>query len=160
MFRQLLILVHLLGAIALIGGMFFAYFCLRPAAVEVLDPPKRLPLWSAALRRFLRYMVIAVVLIIATGLAMLLQSGFARAPIGWHVMLALGLVMTAVFVYIHAALYPKLPTHAAAQAWPAAGAVLNDIRRLVAFNLIEGTEQGYPYLRFHSSAVSRSTAAL
>jgi uncharacterized membrane protein len=138
MVRQLLILVHLLGAIAWIGGMFFAYFCLRPAAVEVLDGPQRLSLWSATLRRFLRYMAIAITLILATGLAMLLQSGFASAPIGWHVMLALGLVMTAVFVYVHAALYPRLRTEVAAQAWPAAGRVLNDIRRLVAVNLALG----------------------
>ena len=52
MFRQILLFVHLAGAITWLGGMFFAYFCLRPAAVEVLDPPKRLPLWVATFARF------------------------------------------------------------------------------------------------------------
>ena len=47
MLRQLLILLHLVGVITWVGGMFFAYFCLRPAAVEVLEPARRLPLWSA-----------------------------------------------------------------------------------------------------------------
>jgi uncharacterized membrane protein len=138
MVRQLLILLHLLGAIAWIGGMFFAYSCLRPAAVEVLDPPQRLPLWSATFARFLPYMAIAVVLILATGFAMLAQSGFAGAPLGWHVMLALGLVMAAVFAYIYVGLYPKLRQHATAQAWSAAAAALNSIRRLVALNLVLG----------------------
>ena len=54
MLRQILLFVHLLGAIAWVGGMFFAYFCLRPAAMEVLDPPRRLPLWSATFARFFR----------------------------------------------------------------------------------------------------------
>ena len=36
MLRQLLLLLHLLSAIAWLGGMFFAYYCLRPAAAEVL----------------------------------------------------------------------------------------------------------------------------
>ncbi|HMA06989.1 MAG TPA: hypothetical protein VKP68_03975, partial [Ramlibacter sp.] len=75
MLRQVLILVHLLGAIVWVGGMFFAYFCLRPAAVEVLDPPRRLPLWSATFARFLPYTAIAVVVMLGSGLTMLLQTG-------------------------------------------------------------------------------------
>lgn len=138
MLRQLLILLHLLGAIGWIGGMFFAYFCLRPAALEVLDPPKRLPLWSATFARFLPTMAVAVAVILATGITMLAQSGFAQAPVGWHVMLALGVVMAGVFTYIYAVLYPRLREQAAAQAWPAAAAALNGIRRLVALNLALG----------------------
>jgi len=138
MIRQLLLLVHLLAAMAWIGGMFFAYFCLRPAAAEVLQPPQRLPLWTAAFARFLPYTATAVVLLLATGLAMLLQVGFRNAPIGWNVMFALGLVMAAVFVYVYARLFPALRAHCAAAAWPAAGQTLNQIRRLVAVNLVLG----------------------
>ena len=60
----------------------FAYYCLRPAAAEVLKPPERLPLWAATFARFLPYMAIAVLLLLATGLVMLLQVGFAAAPPG------------------------------------------------------------------------------
>jgi uncharacterized membrane protein len=60
MLRQLLIFLHLAGAIAWLGGMFFAHFCLRPAALEVLDPPKRLPLMAATFARFLPYTAVAV----------------------------------------------------------------------------------------------------
>ena len=138
MLRQLLILLHLLSAIVWIGGMFFAYFCLRPAATEVLEPPKRLPLWVSTFARFLPYAAIAVVVLLATGAAMLAQVGLRQAPAGWHVMLSLGLVMAAVFAYVYLVLYPRLRTLCAASAWPAAAQVLNGIRRLVALNLVLG----------------------
>jgi uncharacterized membrane protein len=138
MLRQFLLLLHLLSAMAWIGGMFFAYFCLRPAAAEVLQPPQRLPLWTATFARFLPYIAVAVALLLATGLTMLLQVGFRNAPVGWHVMFTLGLVMTAVFVVVYARLFPMLRTHCAAAAWPAAGQTLNKIRQLVALNLVLG----------------------
>lgn len=138
MLRQLSVLVHLLAAITWIGGMFFAYFCLRPAAAEVLPPPLRLPLWAATFRRFLRYSAVAVVVLLATGLAMFMQSGPRHAPLGWHVMLTLGFAMAGIFGYVYVALYPELRDHCAAGAWPAAGKTLNRIRQLVALNLALG----------------------
>ncbi len=138
MMRQALILVHLLGAILWIGGMFFAYVCLRPAAAQVLEPPQRLPLWSATFARFLPAAAAAVLALLATGFAMLAQTGFAQAPIGWHLMLALGLLMSGVFAYVHAVLYPKLRSACAEAAWPRAAQALNGIRRLVALNLVLG----------------------
>ncbi len=138
MLRQALLLLHLLAAMAWMGGMFFAYFCLRPSAAEVLEPPKRLPLWLATLGRFLRYMSIAVLLILASGLGMLLPAGFQAAPAGWHVMFALGVVMAGVYAYIHLVLLPRLRAHCAASTWPAAAQVLNAIRKLVALNLAFG----------------------
>ncbi|QTN21594.1 CopD family protein [Rhizobacter sp. AJA081-3] len=138
MMRQALILVHLLGAILWIGGMFFAYVCLRPAAAQVLEPPQRLPLWSATFARFLPAAAVAVLALLATGFAMLAQTGFAQAPIGWHLMLALGLLMSAVFAYVHAVLYPKLRSACAEAAWPRAAQALNGIRRMVALNLVLG----------------------
>lgn len=138
MLRQLLIFLHLAGVIAWVGGMFFAYFCLRPAAVEVLEPAKRLPLWSATFARFLPYTAIAVLVILATGITMLVQAGFRAAPVGWHAMLALGLLMAAVFAYVYLALFPKLRDRSAAADWPVAAQALNSIRRLVALNLVLG----------------------
>lgn len=138
MFRQALIFLHLLAAISWLGGMFFAYFCLRPAAAEVLQPPQRLPLWAATFARFLPAMAVAVLVLIASGLVMLLQVGFRQAPVGLHLMFALGLVMAAVFAHVWLRLFPRLRAHCAASAWPAAGQVLNRIRQLVAFNLALG----------------------
>jgi uncharacterized membrane protein len=136
--RQPLIFLHLLGAMAWIGGMFFAYFCLRPAAGEVLQPPQRLPLWTAAFSRFLPYTAVAVAVLLATGFTLLAQTGFSQAPPGWHAMLALGLVMTAIFAWVYGVLFPALRRDCAAAAWPAAAQTLNRIRRLVALNLVLG----------------------
>lgn len=134
--REILLFLHLLGVIAWVGGMFFAYFCLRPAAAECLEPPKRLPLWAATFRRFLAYTAAAVAAVLFSGLTMLAQAGFSQAPLGWHIMLTLGLVMALIFGYVYLVLYPRLRAHCSASAWPAAAQALNAIRRLVALNLI------------------------
>lgn len=138
MLRQLLIFLHLLSAMAWIGGMFFAYFCLRPAAAEVLEPPQRLPLWLATFSRFLPYMSIAIAIILASGISLLLATGMHLAPAGWHIMLTLGIIMAAIFIYVYLALYPKLRTHCASSTWPEAAKILNKIRQLVALNLVLG----------------------
>ncbi len=87
-----LVFAHLAGAIVWLGGMVFAHFALRPAAVLVLEPPVRLPLMAQALGRFFRLVAVAVVAIVVSGWVLLARVGMAHAPVGWHVMLALGLV--------------------------------------------------------------------
>jgi uncharacterized membrane protein len=136
MLRQLLIFIHLAGVVVWVGGMFFAHFCLRPAALKLLEPPQRLPLWAATLGAFLRYTAVAVALILLSGFAILFEVGFKQAPIGWHVMMTLGLVMAGIFAWVYGVLYPRLRRHAEAGAWPEAGAALNGIRRLVTTNLV------------------------
>lgn len=136
--HAVLLLLHLLAAIIWVGGMFFAHFCLRPAALETLQPPNRLPLMEAALRRFFRYVSASVLVLLITGAFMFASVGFQAAPAGWHAMLALGVLMALVFAYIRGVLYPKLRTECAAGAWPAAGKALNSIRHLVAMNLALG----------------------
>jgi uncharacterized membrane protein len=134
--RELLVLLHLLGAITWFGGMWFAYFCLRPAAAKSLNPPERLSLWLATFDYFLRYIAIAVVVIVISGFTLLLQSDLRTVPVGWLVMTALGTVMTTVFGYVYLRLFPKLQAHCLASAWASAAVVMNDIRRLVAVNLV------------------------
>jgi uncharacterized membrane protein len=136
MLRQFLIFFHLAGVVVWVGGMFFAHFCLRPAALKLLEPPQRLPLWTATLGAFLRYTALAVALILLSGFALIFETGFRQAPIGWHVMMGIGLVMAAIFAWVYGMLYSRLRRHAEAGAWPEAGAALNGIRRLVTTNLV------------------------
>jgi len=131
-----LLFLHLTGVVIWVGGMFFAYFCLRPAAAQLLEPAQRLPLWIATFRRFFKITAAAVITILATGLIMLMQVGMKFAPVGWHIMLSTGLLMAFIFVYVYAVLYPKLCKQCDAGAWPIAGATLNTIRKLVGFNLL------------------------
>ena len=49
--HHLLLFVHLAGVIVWVGGMSFAHFCLRPAALA-LPPAQRLALWSGVFGRF------------------------------------------------------------------------------------------------------------
>ena len=130
-----LLFLHLIGVSIWVGGMFFAYFCLRPAAVELLEPPQRLPLWLATFKRFFKVTAVAVAVIVVTGMIMLLQVGFKYAPIGWHIMLTTGLLMTATFIYVYAILYPRLCQQCKASTWPDAGETLNKIRKMVGMNL-------------------------
>lgn len=130
-----LVFVHLVSAIVWLGGMVFAHFALRPAAMQLLEPPARLPLMAQAMGRFFRLVLFAVVAIVLSGGLLLARVGMAQAPVGWHVMLALGLVMATIFAFIVARLYPALRTAVTAQQWPVAAGCLNRIRGLVIFNL-------------------------
>lgn len=130
---------HLLGAVVWVGGMFFAYMALRPAAATLLQPPQRLPLWQATLQRFFFWVWIAVALIVLSSLLMLnLLGGMKGVGPYVHVMLATGVVMMGIFGHVYFAPYQRLTRAVAAQDWPAGGAALGQIRKLVGINLIIG----------------------
>ena len=134
--QALLLFVHLAGVVVWVGGMFFAYFCLRPAALAVLEPPQRLKLWSRVFARFFAWLSPLVVAIGASGLLMFRQHGFAGAPLGWHLMLASGSLMIAIYVYVAMLPFRALKQAVAAEDWPRGGAALNRIRQMVATNLV------------------------
>jgi uncharacterized membrane protein len=136
--ESILKFVHLVAVAVWIGGMFFAHFCLRPAAFELLVPAQRLPLMVAALGRFFRWASLAIVLLWVSGLLRLGQVGMANAPPAWHAMLAVGAVMTLVFGFIAHGVFPKVRKAVEAQALPDAAAGLGRIRSLVALNLVFG----------------------
>ncbi|MCB1960061.1 MAG: CopD family protein [Rhodocyclaceae bacterium] len=131
---HLLLALHLTGVIVWVGGMAFAYTCLRPAAMA-LEPPQRLTLWVGVFRRFFPQVWIAVILILGSGLSMILRVGFAAAPPGWHLMFAIGLLMMAIFAYVWFVPWPRLQRAVAQAAWPAGGTALAQIRKAVAVNL-------------------------
>lgn len=134
----LLLFLHVASVAVWVGGMFFAYVCLRPAAVEVLEPAQRLTLWKKVFERFFPAVWAAVALILVSGLGMLLSVGFAAAPVHWHLMFLTGLVMMAIFVGVVALPYRQFGAAVAAADWPAGGAALGRIRRLVGINLALG----------------------
>ncbi len=136
--QPFLLFLHVAAVVVWVGGMFFAYVCLRPAAVESLDPPLRLTLWMGVFRRFFAWVWGAVGVILLSGLAMLLAVGFAAAPLHWHLMLATGLLMSGVFAYVATVPFAALRAAVAAADWKAGGAALGRIRQLVGFNLALG----------------------
>jgi len=136
---SLLLFVHVLAAAFWVGGMATMHFAVRPAAVATLEPPLRLPLMAAALSRFFVGVSIAIAVLLASGLLMVgLAGGFARVHWSVHAMLAIGLLMMALFLHLRFAPYPRLLRAVAAREWPVAAANLNQIRRLVVVNLMLG----------------------
>ena len=135
-----LLCLHLLAAALWVGGMAVMHFAVRPAAVQMLEPPQRLPFMAAALGRFFAAVNIAIAVLLVSGLGLLhLGGGLAAAHWGVLAMFALGLLMTAVYLHIRLALYPRLQRAVAERTWPQAAAQLNAIRVRVAFNLALGT---------------------
>ncbi|MGE8497727.1 MAG: CopD family protein [Pseudomonas sp.] len=132
--------LHLLAALIWVGGMFFAWMILRPAAVGTLEAPARLTLWVDVFRRFFLWVWIAVVVLPITGVGMLHMgfSGFDTAPRYVHIMIGLYIAMLALFIRVQALQLPELRRAVEAKDWPTAGAALGRIRRLVGINLIIG----------------------
>ena len=132
--------LHVLAALVWVGGMFFAWMVLRPAAMKALEGPARLKLWVEVFQGFFRWVWVAVVLLPVSGVGMLHMhfNGFETAPRYVQVMMGLYVVMTALFIRIQALMLPELRTAVIAQDWPAGAAVLGKIRRLVGINLIVG----------------------
>jgi len=128
--------LHLLAAVVWVGGMFFAYLVLRPSLI-VLEPNQRLLLHTQIFRRFFRAVWHAMPLIVITGFGMIFVflGGMANQSPRIHAMLGLGLIMSALFLYIFFGPYKRFQrtTDKAAMA-----ASLDTIRKLIGVNLILG----------------------
>lgn len=134
------ILLHLLGMVVWVGGMFFAYMALRPAAAKLLEPPQRLTLWAGTFGRFFPWVWVSIVFILGSGLHLIFAKfgGFATTPAHVHSMFGIGLLMMLIFAHVFFAPYGRLKRFVAAQEWQSAGAALAQIRILIGINLSLG----------------------
>ena len=128
--------LHILSAVVWVGGMFVAYMAVRPAVVEVLEPPQRLKLWAAIFTRFFKWVWAAVALILGSGFYMIGQM--TSIPAGVMVMAVIGIVMSMIFMHVYFAPFGRLKRAVAAEDWKAGGAALNQIRMLIGINLALG----------------------
>ena len=133
------VFLHLLGVLIWVGGMFFAYMALRPAAAQLLEPPQRLTLWIGVFKRFFRWVWVAITLILASGLyVVMLQGGFADAALHILLMALVGTLMIFIFAHVYFAPFKRLRRFALAQDWKAAAGCLAQIRVLIGINLSLG----------------------
>lgn len=138
-------LLHVLAIVVWIGGMVFAHFFLRPAAMQ-LPPPQRVPLMHGALERFFSAVLVSIVIVLATGLWMIgrvaketVQAGLSfNMPLDWTIMAVLGIAMMAIFGHIRFALFKRLSRAVSGQDWAAGAAALDGIRTWVGINLFLG----------------------
>jgi uncharacterized membrane protein len=135
---QLSHFLHIAAAIVWLGGMTLMIFAVRPTAIAQLQPPQRIPLLAGVLTRFFVVVWGCIAVLLATGVAALLQIGMKNAPLGLHLMLAIGLVMMAIFGHLYFAPFQRLKRAVAAQDWPAGGAQLGQIHKLVVTNCVLG----------------------
>lgn len=129
---------HLIGVVIWVGGMFFAWMCLRPVAAKNLEPPVRLKLWADVFSRFFPWVWASSLSTVSSGAVTIFSIGFKHAPLHWHVMLLIGIAMFAIFAYVSLGLFKSLRSAVAEQNWVAGGKALGQIRKLVGLNLMLG----------------------
>lgn len=136
---SLAILVHALASTIWVGGMFFAYLCLRPSC-GALVPSVRLGLWRRVFQRFFVWVWLAVVTLLGSGLYMIFAVFGGMGAVGWHVhlMLAFGLAMMALFAHLFFAPWKRFSSAFDQGRIDEAATQLNAIRRIVLVNLLLG----------------------
>ena len=130
--------LHIAAAIVWLGGVSFMLFALRPTATEQLAPPQRLTLIAQVLRRFFGFVWPAIALLLLTGLVMLLRVGMKNAPLGWHLMLGIGLLMFALFGHLYFGPFRRLKLAVSGADWPEGGRRVSQISNLATVILALG----------------------
>lgn len=140
MTMHLALTLHLLGVVVWVGGMFFAYMALRPAAVEVLQAPFRLRLWEVVFKKFFPWVWVSIFAILMSGYFIIfaLIGGFANTAVYVHIMHGLGLIMMLMFFHVYFAPFNHLKKSVMAENWELGGKALSQIRLLIAINLTLG----------------------
>ena len=121
-------LLHLIAGIVWMGGMTFMLFALRPAVILTLEAQPRAMLMGAVWKRFYALVLVAIVALFATGThlytatfrAARLASGEGGVPLGWNIMLVLGITMILIFGHIYFAGFKKYKRAVSAAQWPLA----------------------------------------
>jgi len=136
---SVLVPIHVLAAFVWVGGMFFAYQVLRPSAGP-LEPPARLALWRRVFGRFFPWVWASVGLLLATGVAMIVIEfgNFDGASLYVSLMMSVGIVMMLLFAHLYFAPWRRFQRALDGGDTPAAGRNLDQIRRVVAINLVLG----------------------
>ncbi|MGH7096015.1 MAG: CopD family protein [Stellaceae bacterium] len=133
------LIVHVLSAVVWVGGMFFALVVLRPASFP-LEAGPRLTLWARTLGRFFAWVFAAIVLLLASGFALVfdLFDGFAHAGPYVQLMMTLGIIMMLLFFHVYFAPFRRFRAAVGRRDYPAAAGQLNQIRWIVTVGLILG----------------------
>ena len=133
------LILHALSAVVWVSGMFFAHQVLRPAAAS-LDPAPRLLLWSRVLGRFFAWVIATIVLLLASGYALVFAvfGGFARVGVHVHLMQGIGILMMLLFFHLYFAPWSRFRAAVARQDWAEGSRQLGQIRTIVTVNLVLG----------------------
>ena len=139
-------LLHLIAGIVWMGGMTFMLFALRPAAIIEMEAQPRAILMGQVWKRFYAMVLASIVVLFATGThlytatfrATRLATGDGGVPLGWNIMLVLGLVMMLIFGHIYFAGFKKYKRAVAAGDWPLAAKAASLIHTMTLINFSLG----------------------
>ena len=139
-------LLHLIAGIVWMGGMTFMLFALRPAAMACMEAQPRAVLMGQVWRRFYALVLAAIVVLFATGThlytatfrAARLATGSGSVPLGWNVMLILGITMMLIFGHIYFAGFKKYRRAVAAGDWTLAAKAASLIHTMTLVNFALG----------------------
>ena len=139
-------LIHLIAGIVWMGGMTFMLFALRPAVLGTMDAQPRAILMGQIWKRFFVLVLIAIVLLFATGThlytatfrAARLATGNGNVPLGWNVMLVLGITMMLIFGHIYFAGFKKYKKAVGAAEWATAAKAAGLIHKMTLINFTMG----------------------
>lgn len=121
-----------------LGGMATILFCVRPAALSVLAAPQPVALLHATLAKFLKYVALAMAILLITGIHLYGLRGGLGARWGVHVMALGGILMMLIYGHLRFTAFKKLNVAVKAQNWGEGKAALDQIRTLVLVNLVLG----------------------
>jgi uncharacterized membrane protein len=135
----ILIALHVLAAVVWVGGMFFAYMVLRRSAGP-LEPERRLALWHRVFGGFFPWVWTSIGVLLASGYGMmfLYLGGFAGAGLYIHVMQGIGIVMMLLFLHLFFVPWRRFGRAMATGHFAEAVKQLDQLRRIVATNLVLG----------------------
>ncbi len=136
---SLLLALHALAAVVWVGGMFFAYLVLRPAAGP-LEPPDRQGLWRRAFGGFFPWVWLSILVLLVSGYALIfhVHGGFGAAGLHIHLMQGTGLLMMALYLHLFFAPWRRYRSAVDRGEREVAARNLEQIRRIVGINLALG----------------------
>ena len=132
--------LHVLFAVVWVGGMIFAMLVMRPVVSTQLEPPQQGPFMAAILKRFFHLVWAAVIIVPVSGFwtVFAVYGGFKGLAPHVHIMMALGCVMVAIFVFIYFGLFGPFKKAVAAKEPLKAGPKMAKMRALIWINLVLG----------------------
>ena len=97
---------------------------------------------AAVLQRFFVAVIISIAVLLLSGLHMLGAAAktvcMQQVPMGWHIMLTIGLVMFLIFGHLYFSPFRRLKKAVAGADWPEAGRRLQQIALMVNINFVLG----------------------
>lgn len=143
---DLIKLIHLVAAIVWMGGMSFMLLALRPAVQALMEGQPRARLMARVWQRFFVAVWVAIAALLLSGSHLYTAAfraareatGVGSVPLGWQLMLGLGLLMMLIFGHIYFAGFRRFRRAVEAGQWPVAAQAARQIHLLVVSNFVLG----------------------